>query len=130
MHAGVWETCSGRRLTTFPEVVQGNLEVFAFSPDGSLLACSGVQGRISVLDFSGRTLKFHFDGHPGGVLSLSFSSDGRRLVSAANDATIRVWDIPSRQAVGNRVSMIGMCICGLKTAAFARSSRNSVLAGS
>jgi WD40 repeat protein len=38
-------------------------------------------------------------GHLGGVNSLAFRPDGKRLASAGNDAVIRVWDVAQRRPV-------------------------------
>ncbi|MEO8428973.1 MAG: serine/threonine-protein kinase [Verrucomicrobiota bacterium] len=96
----VWEAGSGRPLTPFSRVSAGNLLALALSPDGSLLATSGIEGRISILDFNSRTLKFYLEGHAGGINSLTFTADGQQLISAAGDGTVRIWDIPSRKLVG------------------------------
>ncbi len=38
-------------------------------------------------------LLYTFTGHRGGVRSISFSPDGRRLASGSSDKTIKIWDI-------------------------------------
>src|SRR5262249_15980350 len=72
----------------------------AFSPDGTLLAASGVQNKVNIWDFTNRTVRWYFEGHLGHVSALAFSPDGRRIISASNDGTIRAWDIASQKAVG------------------------------
>ena len=37
-------------------------------------------------------------GHSGGVTSVSFSPDGKRIVSGSGDNTLKVWDISSLDA--------------------------------
>ena len=34
-------------------------------------------------------------GHSGSVLSVSFSPDGKRIVSGSADKTVKIWDISS-----------------------------------
>ena len=36
-----------------------------------------------------------FKGHSGSVTSMSFSPDGKRIVSGSADKTLKVWDISS-----------------------------------
>mgnify|MGYP002525352262 CR=1 FL=1 len=35
------------------------------------------------------------EGHSGDVTSVSFSPDGKRIVSGSDDNTVKVWDISS-----------------------------------
>ncbi len=66
--------------------------VRALARVGALLVSGGggTEGRIAVTDQEGR-IAYH-DGHPGGVLCLALSPDGRRLASAGGDGRIKVWD--------------------------------------
>ena len=39
------------------------------------------------------------EGHTGGVLSVAFSSDGTTLASGAQDSTIKLWDIATKENI-------------------------------
>ncbi|MFD1541287.1 WD40 repeat domain-containing serine/threonine protein kinase [Nonomuraea guangzhouensis] len=65
----------------------------AFHPAGAILATGGSSGRVQLWDVAARTaLGDSFKAHAGGVLTLGFSGDGRRLLSIGDDGTIH--DIP------------------------------------
>ena len=40
-----------------------------------------------------------FVGHEKSITDLSFSADGRWLLSSSEDGTLRVWDIPSARTL-------------------------------
>jgi WD40 repeat protein len=64
----------------------------AFAPDSKLLA-SADQGILRLWDVATGKSLGHREGHRGEVTSLSFTVDGRRLVSVSEDTTLLVWDV-------------------------------------
>jgi WD40 repeat protein len=70
----------------------GNLHALALSPDESTLAAGAATGGIilkSLVDDSIQILS----GHTWAVFALQFTPDGRRLVSASADGSVRIWDV-------------------------------------
>ena len=90
MEVSVINTHTGAILRT----VGGSDSSFTaqYSPDGRLLA--GESGRsIKIWDSESGALVRELKEHADDVVAYSFSSDGRRLVSASKDRTARVWTI-------------------------------------
>lgn len=69
----------------------------SFSPDGSLIAAahSGVYGdhAFRLWDVASGRILLEVTGHAGKVTGLSFSPDGRSIVSSSLDGTLILWKV-------------------------------------
>ncbi|XP_072570982.1 WD repeat-containing protein 36 isoform X2 [Paramormyrops kingsleyae] len=60
-----------------------------------MLAISLDDFTLNVMDLETRRIVRKFPGHRGQINDMTFSADGRWLVTAAMDCTIRTWDLPT-----------------------------------
>ena len=65
----------------------------AFSPDGHYLATAKDTPEIHLWDVLASREVSVLKGHEGGVVSLLFSPDGKRLFSGGSDTTALTWDL-------------------------------------
>ncbi|XP_063744839.1 WD repeat-containing protein 36 isoform X2 [Eleginops maclovinus] len=63
--------------------------------DSGMLALALDDFTLLVVDIETRRVIRKFAGHHGNINDMTFSPDGRWLVTAAMDCTIRTWDLPS-----------------------------------
>ena len=86
----LWSVPQGKLLCTLP--VAADVGPFAFSPDGILLAL-GAGDRVELRTVSDGELLATLVGHVGWLGSLTFSPDGRFLVTGSEDGTVRLWGV-------------------------------------
>jgi WD40 repeat protein len=104
--ARLWDAATGISIRAF-ERHTGPIRSAAFGTDDP---ATGVPGHLLVTASADKTVRLWaldkdepidtFSGHGAGVWSVALSRDGRRVVTASDDATARVWD------VGTKVSLI------------------------
>jgi WD40 repeat protein len=83
---------------------EGDVNLVAFSDDGSLLATSGDDGSVKVWDPATGELIRGFDGGGGQMWGVSMSPDSSLLAAASwDDQTALIWDV----ATGRRITEIG-----------------------
>jgi WD40 repeat protein len=121
----LWDVATGRRqigspLTTPPAGPGTDHPVphsMAFSPDGKTLAIGSGDGAVRLWDTATRQQIGSPLTVPGGqVISVAFSPDGKRLVTAgstrndltqSDDGTIQLWDTATRQQIGSPLTVPG-----------------------
>jgi RNA polymerase sigma factor (sigma-70 family) len=77
------------------EKLPSETALFAFSPDGRMLAWTGGYNdtAIRLLETASGRERRCLAGHRGRIAALAFSADGRRLLSGSEDTTALVWDL-------------------------------------
>ncbi|XP_039759853.1 actin-interacting protein 1 [Pararge aegeria] len=84
--------CTKQDHTRFAQAVR-------YSPDGSLFASAGFDGKIFLYDGATSELKGEIGSpaHKGGVYGIAWSPDGKQLLSCSGDKTCAIWDVETRE---------------------------------
>lgn len=82
-------------------ICQDSALSLALSPDSKRMAIGEVSGAINVYEIDEKSVKLNLriEDHSDWVNSLSWSADGRRLVSASRDKTCKVFDSNSGKSL-------------------------------
>lgn len=95
-HARVWDVASERELGSFDAQAPAypGRQAASFSPDGAL-AIAVDREDVVIWDVSlGQEIGV-LGGHEDWIETVAFSPDGRRIVTASQDTTARIWEIRS-----------------------------------
>jgi Tol biopolymer transport system component len=104
----IWDAVTGDQLRVI-RGHEGRVYAVIFSPDGARLASAGGMGSFSEFSNTPDTNAIRLwdvatgeevaalRGHELDVLSMDFSPDGARLVSASEDGSVRLWDAATGQ---------------------------------
>eukprot|EP01111_Echinosteliopsis_oligospora_P014574 TRINITY_DN5513_c0_g1_i1.p1 TRINITY_DN5513_c0_g1~~TRINITY_DN5513_c0_g1_i1.p1 ORF type:complete len:406 (+),score=79.03 TRINITY_DN5513_c0_g1_i1:58-1275(+) len=82
----------------FPDAIEetvddGSATLCSFNRRGTLLAIGCSVGRVCIWDFDTKSTARIMSGHIHPVTSVSWSKNGRKLLSSSTDWTIIVWDV-------------------------------------
>jgi WD40 repeat protein len=86
------ELTAGKRLVLITDITDESADSIAFSPLGDQLVTAGADG-IRIWSLADGTLIAQLEGHSEVVYSLSYSDDGKFLISGSQDGTIKVWSV-------------------------------------
>lgn len=86
---------------TTAAIVRGNSDgldhrAYSFTPDGETIVTGGMSGTLAAYSRAGNKLG-EFVGHEGDIWGVVPSPDGRYLLSSANDQTVRLWNLKTRE---------------------------------
>lgn len=95
--------------------------------DGKLLVAGDATGTIQVFDLNSRAILRTMKGHTDPIHVTQFSSNQTQILSAADDKTVRIWDVPSESPV---VVFDDQFQDYVRSAVVSASNPNLVLAGS
>lgn len=79
------------------------VHVTRYSPDGSLFASAGADGKVVIFEGAEGTKQAELVddsckgvAHGGGVFGLAWSPDGARIATASGDKTVKIWNVASK----------------------------------
>ena len=117
----IWDAETGRQKWLL--IAPTTAEIAHFSPDGKTLAVGGsLETMFWDLETGAEIVPLK--GHTGAAASLTFSLDGKKVVSGSHDKTVRIWDADT----GEMIRTLEGHTEGVHSAAFSPDSK-TVLSG-
>jgi WD40 repeat protein len=95
----VWDVQSGSILFQLYKDEPKQIVACDFSPDGSIIACGGVDKIITFWNAETGEKISEFGKHNSKIWDLAFSPDGKSLATASFADDVRLWDISSQGMV-------------------------------
>lgn len=83
----IWRVDSGQLLDSvdFDSVIN----YVVFSPNGNHFAVASYGAKV--FDINTKQLIFSLDGHNGSINTIAYSPDGKKILTASQDATAKIW---------------------------------------
>lgn len=102
----IWNVASGERFDTLSQPQAEQYSV-VFSPDGNSVYAAGADSRIRRWDLISRTspqinpMRVSRFAHEGAISVLKISGDGRFLITAADNGSVKFWDAAKVQELSS-----------------------------
>jgi WD40 repeat protein len=90
--ATVWDAQTGASLFD-PFKVEREVVAVAYSPDGSLFAYGIADGTLVLRSTSSGEALQTLQAHAGSIRDIAFSPDSKRIASASEDGSVRLWQV-------------------------------------
>ncbi|KAG6834924.1 hypothetical protein H0H93_006337 [Arthromyces matolae] len=92
----IWDTDTGSSKVISiddPESLKKGVTSISISPNAQYVAVATLGTSVSIWDVDTTKFVQRFRGHEDSVYSLAFTPDGRGLISASLDKTLKYWDL-------------------------------------
>lgn len=123
--ARIWDAATGAQIAALTHGTK--VKGLSFSPDGLHLATSaaGAGGPgVAIWEIATARIVATMSGHTENIPAVSFSPDGRRVVTASTDKTARIWDA----ATGKQLLVLDAHKERLESAAYSPDGKRVVTA--
>jgi WD40 repeat protein len=100
----MWDVTTGQPVDySVPSTIfEDQIADLDFSPTRSLMAVGGNYSLLYLVNAETHQIVHHFQGeNVHEIISLSFSPDGRRLVSGSADGEVQIWDAETGRLLGS-----------------------------
>lgn len=111
----IWNAETGKLIARLEGQIgdgwEGMLYASAISPDGKLLAVAGYpvkeekENYILVIDLSTNEQVSIAVGHTNVINNLAFTRDGKNLLSASDDGTVKFWGVTNNRSLSNLATL-------------------------
>jgi WD40 repeat protein len=91
--AALWDVQSGKRLQNFAGHTEWEVDATAISPDGKLMASTGVDKQILVWEIATGKLRHQLKDQPYRIAALVFSPDSATLATGGGEKSVKLWDM-------------------------------------
>lgn len=92
-------------------ILEAPITQMVYQRSSDLIAAALDDMSIVIIDASTQRIVRHLYGHTNRITAMDFTPDGRWLVSASLDATIRTWDLPTGGCIdGIKLSNVATCL--------------------